>query len=467
VSAPILISFTQTAWDSTGQTGTQPTISKSSSSISWLTNDVIVVIAGIENASFTIGTPTASGLSFSSKAAYNPGTDANRCASGVFAATAASSGSGAVSIVFNGISNSGSSGFGVWVFRSSLGTGNSAEQHTATKTVSLTPTAADSAIVWGVFDWGAGSSPAATPQTPTPFDSRQAALIGTAYGVVVADLQDQTSAGAVSYGLTGGSASGPFSIVALEILGGGPPPPPSVTFAISTTSTSNVTSYATASFTPAVGDLLLVFVVASGTVAAGTCTESVAETTFTKVTSCLKNSSADTNYLFIANKLLTSGTARTVTFDCTGDAATGAIVTVYRIAYLGRWGSNAIRQSAVQANQAATGTPAPAFTTAALTTNPVLGLVGNSATAANSMSPPTGTTPTWNEGSDNAYSTPSTGSETIWINSGFTGTTVTWGSTCATAFGSIIVEVDASAPFPPVLDFRRDGRYEPHRLASF
>lgn len=47
-----------------------------------------------------------------------------------------------------------------------------------------------------------------------------------------------------------------------------------VTHAVTTASTLNVTSYASGAFTPVAGDQLVVFVVASGTVAAGTMTDS-------------------------------------------------------------------------------------------------------------------------------------------------------------------------------------------------
>jgi hypothetical protein len=59
------------------------------------------------------------------------------------------------------------------------------------------------------------------------------------------------------------------------------------------------------------------------------------------------------------------------------------------------------------------------------------------------MTPPT----SWTEDSDNGYSTPTAGQESVSRVSGFTGTTVTWGGTSATAFGDIIVEIDTSS-FP-------------------
>lgn len=219
-----------------------------------------------------------------------------------------------------------------------------------------------------------------------------------------------------------------------------------VTHEISTASTSNASSYASASFTPAVGDLLVVGVVASGTVAAGSVTSS-AGYTFTKITSALKATSADTLYLFVANQLVTAASAQTVTFDCTGDNATGAVVNVAAIAGMARTGASAVRQSGVQSNGAAAATPTVALGAAALTGNVMFGLVGN-ATSPATMTAPSG----WTEQNDTGYSTPTTGSEYATRNSGFTGSSVAWGSTSASAFGAIAAEFDTTAlPQRPVV----------------
>lgn len=214
-----------------------------------------------------------------------------------------------------------------------------------------------------------------------------------------------------------------------------------VTHRIATASTSNVTSYASGAFTPAAGDLLVAFVVASGTVATGTMTDSQS-LGFTKITSALKATSVDTVYAFVSNNLA-ANSSMTVTFDCTGDAATGAVIFVASVSGMLRVGLNAITQSAIQENQAASGTPAPAFTNAVNTNNPTLGCVGNSSNPAG-ITPPS----SWTEDAagDTGYNTPPTGGEYAFRNSGFTGTTITWGSTSATAFGAIILELDSRAP---------------------
>jgi len=202
-TAPTLVSYTETSWTTT-------TTPKSTASISWQAGDILVMIGGSDGG--TIGVPTATGLTFASQKSFAGGSTA--CGTQCATAVAGSSGSGAVSATLTG--GSGAWGFGVWVFRSSAGVGNSAEQHTATKTVSLTPVAADSAIVWGVFDFSEGT---AGTIVPTPTNTRQNVDVTGSDRIYVCDLADQTSAGAVSYGISGSSGSGPWSIVVCEIQG--------------------------------------------------------------------------------------------------------------------------------------------------------------------------------------------------------------------------------------------------------
>lgn len=212
------------------------------------------------------------------------------------------------------------------------------------------------------------------------------------------------------------------------------------THRVSTASTSNASSYVSGSFTPALNDLLVAFVSASGTAAAAPTLTGSTGLTFTLVLSVARNASADRIYVFVANALATA-VAQTVTFDCSEDAATGAVIQVASVAGVTRTGSGAVRQSASTANAAAAGTPAATFPAAALTANPTLGCVSNGASPA-TLTPPTN----WTEANDTGYSTPTTGAEYVFRDSGFTGTTVTWGGTSATAFGVALIELDTSTP---------------------
>lgn len=208
------------------------------------------------------------------------------------------------------------------------------------------------------------------------------------------------------------------------------------THAVATASTANVTSYASGAFTPAASDLLVAFVVATTTVAAGSMTNS-AGLTFTKITTALKGTSADTLYMFVADSLA-AASSQTCTFDCTGDAATGSVIYVVRVSGMTRTGSSSSLQTAKQENLGSGGTPAATFPASALTGNPTLGFVSGSG----AVTPPT----SWTElVADTTYATPTTSAEYCTRDSGFTGTTITWGSTITGVSGCIIAELDTSA----------------------
>lgn len=222
-----------------------------------------------------------------------------------------------------------------------------------------------------------------------------------------------------------------------------------VTHRISTASTTGGTSLVSGAFTPAAGELLIAFVTASGTTGTGSMTDAQ-NLGWSLITSVLKNSSADTIYAFVSNHTA-AASSMTVTFTDTA-ASTGYVIQVAGVSGMTRTGLGAILQKATQANQAAAGTPALAFASAVQTGNPTLGVVGNSTNVAG-MTPPT----SWTEQNDTGFATPTTGAEYVSRDSGFTGTTVTWGSTSASAFGDIIVELDTSAPTAGSIAFVRQA----------
>jgi hypothetical protein len=92
------------------------------------------------------------------------------------------------------------------------------------------------------------------------------------------------------------------------------------------------------------------------------------------------------------------------------------------------------------------------FGAAPFTTNSILGAVFNAANPATMTPPATGT---WTEHDDVGYNTPATGMETVTLDSGFTSTTVTWGSSCASAFAAFAVEFDASTLEIPQVMYAR------------
>jgi len=213
------------------------------------------------------------------------------------------------------------------------------------------------------------------------------------------------------------------------------------THGVTATSTGQAATYTTGNVGQATNDLLVAFAIVTATADAGAMADSQGGG-WTQITTAVKNASADKLWCFIRNALCPNTDPLTVTMDVTGDNGTGCIIFVVRVSGMSRVGANAALQSAIQSNQAGATTPAPVFPASALTGNPTLGFVANATNPAG-MTPPV----SWNElVTDVGYATPTTGGEYVTRDSGFTGTTITWGSTSASAFGDIIVELDSSVP---------------------
>lgn len=211
-----------------------------------------------------------------------------------------------------------------------------------------------------------------------------------------------------------------------------------ITNGVSTASTTNATSYASAAFTPAAGDLLVAFVRVSGNVVIPEMTDSIGLGWDYIGTSAFDGTNVNTTHLFVANTPATAS-SMTATFTCVGTTASGAVVNVLRVAGMTKFGSFAIRQVAFSSNNAAASTTSITFGSAVLSTNPVLGAIGNATNPA-TMTPPT----LWTEFTDTGYATPTIGLETAGDTSGLTLTTVIWGSNSASAWGGIVVELDDS-----------------------
>lgn len=195
-------------------------------------------------------------------------------------------------------------------------------------------------------------------------------------------------------------------------------------------STSNLTAYSLAAFTPSANATLVVFVFASGTVAAGTM--SGGSLTWTRATSQVYNSTS-TAYVFWANTGGSPGST-TITFDCTGDAATGCVMAV--VEFTGTDSSNPIRQ--VKKGSATSANPSVTFNHALLTGN------GYAAGFGVPRNPPTATEPgSWTKIADTGYGTPNAGGAVAYRAGGETGTTYSFTSASA-AWGMIAVEVNAS-----------------------
>lgn len=207
------------------------------------------------------------------------------------------------------------------------------------------------------------------------------------------------------------------------------------------TATFNTTSGSkTVTATPAVSDLIIIVTAHTGNTAATAPTDNNSDGlgTYTQINTCVKATSVDTMKVWARNALV--GSATSTVFTHNPGTTTGGGLVVLKVTGMLRTGSAAARASGVQSNQAS-GTPAVALGGAALTGNPLVGAVFSATNSTTTQTPPT----SWTERFDNGYATPTTGLEVASIDSGFTGSTVTWGGASGSAFCSIAVELDTSA----------------------
>lgn len=194
--------------------------------------------------------------------------------------------------------------------------------------------------------------------------------------------------------------------------------------------------------TPALGDLI-VLVVANTTYTGNTLpTDNNADGrgTYVLAESRVKAASADTMQFYIRSELV--GRAASTTFThAVGAGTSGGGLAAVKITGMWKAGAAAKVKSGGQDNGAAAATPAPSWTGggAASGTNPLVGAIFNA------TSPATMTKPASfdSELGDVGYATPTTGLEVVSDNTGNTDSTVTWGSTSASAFCSAILELDA------------------------
>lgn len=197
----------------------------------------------------------------------------------------------------------------------------------------------------------------------------------------------------------------------------------------------------TVTATPAVGDLIVIVTAHTGNTSAAAPTDNNNGGTYSLINSAVKASSADTMRVWVRNAPI--GSASSTVFTHAPGTSTGGGLVVLKVTGMTRCQRGAIRQSAIQSNQAAGGTPTPVLGSAALTGNALIGAVFN-ATSPATMTPRS--SPAWTERNDSGYSTPTAGLETMSIDSGETGTSIAWGGTSASAFCSLVIELDASVP---------------------
>lgn len=203
----------------------------------------------------------------------------------------------------------------------------------------------------------------------------------------------------------------------------------------------------TVAATPAIGDLIVVVCNATGVN-----TTAVADNnadglgTYTKVDVDRTGfSTAGTLNVWIRNSLV--GSATSTTYTATQTTSTGGGLSVFSVAGMTRTGALAVRSSGGQSTGTAVTTPAPVLSLTPDTANPIIAAVANGTSSSTTVTERTGYT----EATDLGFINPPTGFETCFLNSGETSATLTFGSTTATTFASIAVELDTTAIISPTI----------------
>lgn len=222
--------------------------------------------------------------------------------------------------------------------------------------------------------------------------------------------------------------------------------PERITHAVATTNTTDGSTFTSDAFTPAANDLLVVISANSGINGADTWAVTDSQGgTYTE-----NRSTVNSNLrMYVANQLVPAATSTTVTFARTAGSTnvTANILMVARVSGVSRTGASAVKQFDGSQSFIAAGTPGVTFGSAVQTANPTILALRNQGIPA-AVTPPTD----WVEHADTGVGTPNTGSEYVSRKNGFTGTTVSWGSTSATAGFTTGLEIDISSAGPTVFE---------------
>ena len=201
----------------------------------------------------------------------------------------------------------------------------------------------------------------------------------------------------------------------------------------------------TVTLTPALGTLIVIITAHTTNTSASAPTDNNADGagTYTEVSACaaVKLSSADQMRVWVRNSFI--GSATSTVFTHAPGTTSGGGLAVITISGMGRSGAAAALQGSKQDNQALGGTPTPVLGATTLIDNMMIGAVFN-ATSPATMTPRG--SPAYSEKHDVGYSTPTTGIEVMTLDGGETASSIAWGGTSASAFCSMILELDSSPP---------------------
>ncbi len=203
-------------------------------------------------------------------------------------------------------------------------------------------------------------------------------------------------------------------------------------------STANGTSYVSNSFTPAAGDLVVVFVYAATTSSTATLSSSDG-LTFSDIDQ--NTGTGISLYSFVSNEFA-NNVSQTVTFDCTGENADAVVIEVFLISGASNNGADAVRQFARVVSGSGGATVRTTFASAALSGSVILTCVG-SVDDTPGLTDPSGFT----RGHETITSSPADSATSAYTASGFTGTQVTFGNTLGSSWKMTSVEI---LPVTPV-----------------
>lgn len=216
----------------------------------------------------------------------------------------------------------------------------------------------------------------------------------------------------------------------------------------------------TVTFTPAVGDLIIVASLHSAVDAASTVTDDGGTSpngAYTRVGSLPSYSTAQagTSGWYIRTTTVDNATQHIVT-SAPGGTSTGGGLAVWTVNGAFSTGSSAYRQEGTQADQAA-GTPAPVFPAAVRTMDVVLGAIYTNTNGSANCAIPSG----WTENNDSGYNTPPSGLAAYSRNTGETGTTITFGAATPSQFASHVIEIIVNQTVTPGLIDQSGTQFSP------
>jgi len=157
---------------------------------------------------------------------------------------------------------------------------------------------------------------------------------------------------------------------------------------------------------------------------------------YEQITNAVKNNGVDKLAAYVRTEFIQYTVSTTFTHD--PGTSSGGGIAVYAIRGSAKVGLAAIKQS-IQDSNKLSATPSPVLGNTPVSTNPVLSAVFNN-TNPGGVTARTGYT----SDLDTGYATPTSGFDSIHLNSGETSATITWGSSSASNYCDLAIEFDMS-----------------------